>query len=190
MWRTVSTDTENKYLYSPGKGERIGLFGDWRDVFRNSQPFRDFGQNSSLSIRKRAKRVIDRTARPFSVEHLSPTRATNGAKEGSDIEEVESDQSRSTKRRRISHPRNSQYAPTHKIVVEIPRSRSSERQKAEKGGTRFPQLPNNKKRKACDEEIADSCDEDSEPRAKRVTSKKVRFAARSTTTRKTRKKGK
>jgi hypothetical protein len=192
--RAPSTDKKDNYLYKPGMGERIELFSDWRDMFENSQPFQNPGKKPSLSIRKRTNKSIVRTARSIPIGVRSPTRFdVNGFQETKGIGKGESDQPLNPKRRRISFEKSSRRPPVHKVVVEIPRSKTSETQK--KNESKHPhvqghQIRPDRKRKVCDEEIDGSCDENAQPRVKRVASKKTSFVPPETSSRRTRSKHK
>ncbi len=176
VWRAPSPEKKEKKLYEPGIGERVALLGNWREVFRASQPFSKKPTKGSSNTRRSNQKTTQTTDRSPSIEtSLSQNVNLSGSSEALELEEDELAASRHRKSRRLSIAKGSQSPPTHSVVVEIPVQRHNRVAKEGQAKQREIALkpPSSKKRKANEAENENTTEEMVQLRAKRSTWGKV-----------------
>lgn len=180
VWRSSSPKNKKK-LYEPGMGERVALLGNWREVFRASQPFGNSRTKSPLRSQRSGGKSTPMTSKSTSKEpNLPHHMKLQGSSEGLELEDDDSAALRDRKRRRVSFAKGPHSPPKHRIVVEIPvhpaNGVGKDRQEQTKGRAHGP--PSNRKRKANDAESGTANEEVSKHRAKRVASGKTPLIAK------------
>jgi hypothetical protein len=155
IWKSGVPERTEKTLYQPGMGQRVSLLGNWREVFKASQPFGGKRRKSLLRNREPGQEVTGINNRSLQARtRLSHKGNTNGAADELEHEEDEARASRDRKRRRVELEVNPQAPPNHKVVVEIPVRRingvGKDGQESQMKPAQKP--PSSRKRKASDAE--------------------------------------
>jgi hypothetical protein len=176
VWRSASSDGETKKLYEPGRGERVALLENWREVFTAQQLFGRKGSKGPWRSRKAVGEHNKASARSSSVEKRSaPNARVNGSSEGLELAEDQLAAPRRHKRRRISFGESPQFPHNEKIVVEIPLQRVNglRKDEHENQSVTVQRVSSSMKRKANDIDNEKAGEGSVEPRAKRVVSGKA-----------------
>ncbi|ERF73105.1 hypothetical protein EPUS_06566 [Endocarpon pusillum Z07020] len=175
-WRSSSVENKEKKLYEPGMGERVALLGNWREVFRSSQPFGRQQRNSELGTRSKSDRGYGKSLPiPTTKTTLPQNVELNGHTEEPDANEDEGAAPKDYKRRQTSYLQGPPVSRHHKVVVEIPVQRVNGVKKDRPGnqtGT-ASKPPAGRKRKASDVEHENSDGALPKPPAKRAASGRV-----------------
>ncbi len=120
VWRSSSVEDKEKKLYVPGMGERVALLGNWREVFKSSQPFGRQQRNSELgTCMKRDNGYGEISPIPTTKPSL-PQKVLNGHREEPDTNEDGGAAPKDCKRRRTAYLQGPPTSRNHKVVVEIP----------------------------------------------------------------------
>jgi hypothetical protein len=155
VWKSGVPERTEKMLYQPGMGQRVSLLGNWREVFKASQPFGGTRRKSPWRNRKSGQEVAGRNARSLQARtRLLHNGNTNGAGDELEHDEDEATASRDRKRQRVELEENPQAPPNHKVVVEIPVRRINGAGKDGQESQIKPaqKSPSSRKRKASDVE--------------------------------------
>jgi hypothetical protein len=173
IWRSSPGEEQEQKLYEPGIGERVALLGNWREVFKASQPFGEKRRTGPLTARKPRDNNTEASVRaPSKTSSPAQGAELNGSGEVVHLDEDELATPRKAKRRRVAFATSPPSAPNHRVVVDIPVHRVNGVSKDGPETRKEPiqKRPPGRKRKANDVENESTNEAISKPPAKRVAS--------------------